>query len=250
MTGPADLPLSVVGIAGTFCSPLIFAPLVAELRVSAEPMEFTAVSWMEQPGPWDIPSIARRIADDLRRAKRGPALVVGHSTGGAISLQLALTEPGLVGGLVLVNTGPNMRDHGDIDTILRTIREEGAERILTAVVDRSFATAPPDAVRDDLLEYARRVDPRAALEALASQRDLDFEPLLPTFGCPAAVVHGIHDRVRTVAQAQAFARHLPDGDLTLLNCGHSPPFEAPGELAAVVRRLTRPGSDWPVVRRG
>jgi len=43
-------------------------------------------------------------------------LVGGHSTGGAIALQLALIHPKLVVGLLLIDTGANTHGHGDLDT--------------------------------------------------------------------------------------------------------------------------------------
>jgi pimeloyl-ACP methyl ester carboxylesterase len=73
------------------------------------------VSWLTEPGPWDIPSIAERVADHVSRRWHHPVLVCGHATGGAIVLQLAISHPAAVAGLVLVDTGAHMRGHGDVD---------------------------------------------------------------------------------------------------------------------------------------
>lgn len=230
---------------------------------------------MDGLGPWDIPSVAARLASSLRAASAGgaadgapggaaggagPALVVGHSTGGAIALELALSAPDLVSGLVLVDTGPNMHDHGDVDGILRTIRDAWGEPLWAGILDRSFASPLPGDVRASFLDYARGVSRRAALDVLTSQRALDFLPRLAALECPVAVVHGLLDPVRTVAQASAFAAALaaaaapaltaagapagppvagspaapPRPALTLLDCGHSPPYEAPQAFAATL----------------
>src|ERR1700750_1245057 len=86
----------------TRCAPAVFGPLAQALagEVTVDP-----VSWLTEPGPWDIPSVAARVARHVQDRWRGPVLVCGHSTGGAIALQLAVRHPELVAGLVLADTG-------------------------------------------------------------------------------------------------------------------------------------------------
>lgn len=232
-----------MGIPGTFCAPSMFDPLKAALAVDdGANVALTTVGWMERHGPWDLPSVARAIADDLRHDGDGPVIVVGHSTGGAIALQLAASWPDLVAGLVLVNTGPDMSQHGDVGTIIDGVRGPDAGTVLAAVLDRSFAEPPAEAVRRRLLAYARGLDPQVALEVLRSQKATDLGPTLRNITCPTAVVHGVHgvhDPVRTAAAAEVLAGRIRGATLTLLDCGHSPPYEAPQELAKVVRSVLR-----------
>lgn len=224
--------LRIVALPGTLCSPAIFEPLAAQL---ADVAAIEAVSWMTEPGPWDVPAVARSIAERIGDGDR--VVLIGHSTGGAIALRLALARPELVRALVLLDTGPNMRGHGDVDAIITRIRERWGEELLAAVLDRSFARPLPPEVRAAFLRYAGRVDPRAAEEVLTSQRDLDLAPDLRRLDLPVAVVHGRLDPTRTVLQAQAFAALIPGATLHLLDTGHSPMFERPAEVAEIVRGL-------------
>lgn len=61
--------------------------------------------------PFSIGALASDAAEVLRVVVGRPALVVGHSMGGLVAEELALTEPGLVAGLVLEDpawvTGPS-----------------------------------------------------------------------------------------------------------------------------------------------
>lgn len=115
-----------------------------------------------------------------------------------------------------------------------------------AVLDRSFATPPDPAFRDELLAYAARVPVQAALEALRSQRDLDLTPGLAAIDCPVTVVHGLRDPARTPDQARELAAAIPGARLRLLDTGHTPVYEAPDEvatelLALLARRRRTPG---------
>ena len=63
----------------------------------------------------------------------------------------------------------------------------------------------------------------------------DLTTTLPGVGCPAAVVHGVHDRARSVAEAEELAALLPAATLSWADCGHTPVYEAPDVVAGAVR---------------
>lgn len=222
--------MEVVAVPGTLCAPSVFGRLAQRLSGEAT---LDAVSWLTEPGPWDIPAVADRIAGRID----GPALVLGHSTGGAIALRLALEHPAKVRGLVLVNTGAHMRGHGDVDRILATMAQDWGPELHAAVLDRSFATPPDPADRAELLAYAARVPMAAALDVLRSQRDLDLTPRLRELRCPVTIVHGVLDRARTVEGARELAAAIPGARLRLVDTGHTPVYEAPDVVAAEILRI-------------
>lgn len=73
---------ALVALPGTTCSPAVFRPLAGEVTVDP-------VSWLTQPGPWDIPSVADRVARHIERQWNGPVLVCGHSTDGHRRLRIS-----------------------------------------------------------------------------------------------------------------------------------------------------------------
>ncbi|GAA3453985.1 alpha/beta fold hydrolase [Dactylosporangium matsuzakiense] len=216
----------VVAIPGTLCSPAVFRRLSALADVEA-------VSWMTEPGPWDLETVADRLAARYD----APVALLGHSTGGAIALTLTARHPGLVAALMLVDTGATMHGHGDVDTILTALASAARPQVQAAVLDRSFAAPLDPPFRAELLDYAAAVPPEAAIEALRSQRDTDLTPFLAGIAVPVTVVHGIHDPVRSTDQARALAAAIPGARLRLLDAGHTPVHEAPAEVAAELRAL-------------
>ncbi|WP_326568480.1 alpha/beta hydrolase [Amycolatopsis rhabdoformis] len=215
----------VVAVPGTLCSPAVFGPLAR-----AWPGVVHAIDWLSAPGPWRIEDVAERIAARIDR----PVLLVGHSTGGCIALQLAAKHPELVAGLLLANTGAHMRGHGDVDGILTRISQEWGPELHAAVLDRSFAQPLPTEVRVSLLDYAASVPQAAVLEVLTSQRDLDLTPQLASIRCPVRVLHGVRDRARSVADAQYLVAHLPTAELSIVDTGHTPVHEdVPATVSAL-----------------
>jgi pimeloyl-ACP methyl ester carboxylesterase len=218
----------VVAIPGTLCAPAVFRRLAARM---GERVEFDAVSWMTEPGPWDLGSIADRIAARIAERHTPPVLVLGHSTGGAIAQRLAVDHPELVGALLLVDTGAHMRGHGDVDGILTALANDWGPKLQAAVLDRSFATSPTPADRLELADYAATVPAQAALEVLRSQRTEDLTEGLAGLRCPATVLHGRFDPTRTATQARELADSIPGARLRLLNTGHTPVYEDPASVA-------------------
>lgn len=230
----------VLAIPGTLCAPAVFRPLAQRLAGQAE---FDAVSWMTDPGPWDLGTVADRLAARITRRYGTPVMVIGHSTGGAIALRLAAGHPGLVAGLLLVDTGAHMRGHGDVDAILAALATDRDARLHARVLDRSFATALDPAFRDELLDYAATAPTQAALDALRSQRDLDLTPGLAMLDCPVTVLHGLHDPTRTPDQARELAAAIPGARLRLLDTGHTPVYEDPDGVATELLALLARGQE-------
>lgn len=227
---------TVIAMPGTFCSPLIFdrlRPLISDR------FELVAPSWMTDAPAWSLEAVAAWVADRILAERRAPVLLLGHSTGGAITLRLALDRPELLRGLMLINTGPNMRQHGDVVDVIRRMEWDGTADVMPAVIDRSFHLAPSADDRRRLLDYGHKVSLRAALDVLRSQHATDFEPDLPSLRMPVSVVHGRFDRVRTIGEAKAMAAAVPDGRLLLVAAGHSPVYEVPEAVAAALDELDR-----------
>ncbi|GAA3616976.1 hypothetical protein GCM10022223_36860 [Kineosporia mesophila] len=220
--------VTVLALPGSFCTPAVFDRLAAELTPD---LPLKTWSWLTRPGPWDIPA----LADDLARHLEGPVALLGHSTGGAIALQLVLSRPDLVTHLVLVDTGAHMKDHGDVRSILRALTAGLAPDLLAAVLDRSFHRPLEPALREEWLSWATDVNPQAAHDALASQHDLDFRPALSRITAPTLVLHGEYDQARPVHHAQELADGIPGARLQVLPTGHTPVHEAPDLVAAWIR---------------
>jgi 3-oxoadipate enol-lactonase len=226
----------LVALPGTMCSPAVFGPLSQALagQVAVDP-----VSWLTQPGPSDIPAVAERVARHIEQNWGGPVLVCGHSTGGAIALQLAVRRPAAVLGLVLADTGAHMRGHGDVDVILDRIRAGWGEELRAAVLDRSFRVPLRPEVRAEFLKWAASLSQKAVYDVLASQRDLDLTSHLAGLRQPVIVVHGRHDRARPPRQGRELAQALPNAEFRLVDAGHTPVYETPDAVADAVRDVLR-----------
>ena len=141
---------------------------------------------------------------DIKRAR-----LVGHSMGGAVSMQAALVAPQRVQSLTLIDSaglGPEINAD-----YLAGFVSASSRRELKPVVEQLFAD--PKLVSrqllEDLLRYKRLDGVEAALKTISSQFQAGgkqrtvLAPKLKGFGAPILVIWGEDDRVIPPAHANA-----------------------------------------------
>ena len=185
-------------------------------------------------GAGDLDALAARVGAFLDGLGVARAHLVGHSLGGAIAAQLALSRPGLVGSLALIAPG-GFGDEIDGEYIDGFVAAE-SRRDLKPLLERLFAN--PELVTrrlvDDVLKMKRIDGVTEALRAIAAavfpggRQASPVAPALAGADIPVLVVWGTADRIIPVAQAQA----APPGSRVelLQGAGHSPHMESAGDV--------------------
>jgi pimeloyl-ACP methyl ester carboxylesterase len=178
---------------------------------------------------------ARRAGEAMDRLRIEHAVVIGHSSGGAVATALAEARADLVSALALLDTGPNMAALTAKQVPVRT----GSWNELT---DDQVREAVRDAFQADFeipksfLDQFRGIDLQvfaaisAALRAYLNERSLP-ERLAP-LGKPLLVIFGEEDaRWRPSSAAEYLT--VPGARVELLpGVGHSPNIEDPSNTAA------------------
>jgi pimeloyl-ACP methyl ester carboxylesterase len=165
----------------------------------------------------------------LSHCGRDRAVLGGHSLGGYLSLDFALTFPDLVAGLVLIDTGPGFRNDAARDGWNR--RAEGtaarlAERGLAAVGSSAELHANQHRDASGLIQ--------AALHTL-TQRDSHVLDGLPRIAVPTLVVVGSDDAA-FLAAADYMAAKIPQArKVVIAGAGHAPNVEQPAVFDAESR---------------
>ena len=195
---------------------------------------------------------ADAVVELLDRSGVESAVVVGHSWGGAIALDLAQRHPERTGALVLVASVGGPGSIGWLDRLLAfpvagpVVSLVGIGAIRLPRVRRLLVPlAGPSAV--DAVEALDRASERAWLDDWRSfvteQRALTAElpaitAALPTTVVRTVVLIGEHDRVVRPRVQEALAAALPEATVIRLpGRGHLLPWEAPEAIAAAVADL-------------
>ncbi len=273
---PGDGVPTVVLIHGWTCSVGVWAPVIrslaGDLRIVAYDQRGHGLS--DAPGPAGCSTEV--LADDLAAVlglalpAGGRAVLAGHSMGG-MTILAAAARPAVrsrTSAVLLSSTGfAQLSAESRIFPFLRSPRLALAARRLFLTFPGPLG--PHTAVSRALLSYltlgpavpAELAAINAAIIHACDRRSraawgrvlatLDVTHALPHLDVPAAVLVGSHDRLTPPVHAQRLAERLPrcEGVTELPGIGHMTPLEAPGAVAALVRRLAvasaAPAGDTP-----
>ena len=199
----------------------------------------------------DVGWFADAVADALREAGCERALVAGHSFGGLVALRLALRQPELVGGLVLVapagirSATTFARVSIAVTTFVRPARWVAplgglSSRIwFRRAVFRPWFVADAvsfaeDAARSFLDGPLEHEDTAIAGRAMCAD---DPRPDLGRVPCPALVLWGARDTQLPLDDAFEFARRLDAPLRVIADCGHLAIGERPEAVLDGIRDL-------------
>ncbi|MBI3196924.1 MAG: alpha/beta fold hydrolase [Rhodospirillales bacterium] len=181
-----------------------------------------------------LEGMARRVLDGAPER----FVLVGFSMGGFVARVLTLMAPERVAGVVFVAS--SARGYSDEETARRKAGYRPGDRPPRAAGSISTAMGlHPDREKDPvLLDRLRGMQRRLGPEVRKRQAALvrrDGYADLECITCPALVVACRQDRLRSLAETERMAKHLPHARFELIEgCGHMAPLERPHELAGLL----------------
>lgn len=162
------------------------------------------------------------------------AVVGGNSLGGHVALELALTHPERVAGLVLTGSSGLFERGFTRGVPHRPSADYVREKMQEIFYDPALVT--PGWVEEiRILVTTPASAQRVLYFARAAKRDR-LEARLPHIRVPTLLVWGQEDRITPPDVAQQFRALIPDSTLVFVpECGHVPMLERPDAFNAAVR---------------
>jgi 2-hydroxy-6-oxonona-2,4-dienedioate hydrolase len=151
----------------------------------------------------------------------------GNSLGGHIALELALSAPDRVSGLVLAGSSGLFERSFTRGVPHRPNAAWVREKMEEVFFDPTQVT--PDWVQavEDVLTVRRSA--LCLIQVARSAKTRNIETLLPALQMPTCLIWGEEDRITPPEVGRRFRALLPRSDLYLLaRCGHAPMIERPG----------------------
>lgn len=170
-------------------------------------------------------------------------VLVGHSMGARVALEVWRQAPGRVAGLVLSNTGVHPVKPGEREkrhALLDLGRRQGIEALVAQWLPPMIGRLHRDdgelaGMLTAMCEDAGVATYAAQIEALLHRPAL--EDLLPAIDCPALSIVGSDDEWSPPAQHQEIAEAIPGCALRVIEgAGHMLPAERPAAFNAGIRQ--------------
>lgn len=256
--GPPDAPPVVLlhGLGATNASMLpVLADLAVDHRVLAPDLPGFGASNAPR-APYNPAWFAAWVEAFQRATRSRPAVLVGNSLGGRITLECGLAHPRSVLGVALITPSPAFRRLRQYVPLVRLVPPDLARvpyplnhrlvvegiRIMFSDPDR-LPRSWYDAAADEAMRVLRDRAHRVAFFSCARQIYLEdaygrngFWQRLPGLLPPALFLWGDRDRL----VPWSFSRHVADalptsGSIVLEDCGHVPQFEHPEVTMQIIR---------------
>jgi pimeloyl-ACP methyl ester carboxylesterase len=166
---------------------------------------------------------------NLRRA-----VVAGHSMGSAVALEVALSHPDRVQGLVLVSSGARLRV---APAILQGILSD-FEMAVRYLGDFAYGPAAPEELKRLGQQLMADTSPEVMYGDFLACDAFDVMARLGEIRAPTVVVSGTADRLTPVKYASFLAQNIPGAQLVQVeSAGHMVMLERPQEVGDAVARF-------------
>lgn len=244
-TGPTTLPdvapdlgvgQVVLCLHGAGGNGNVFARVLERLSEAHSPLAFDMPAHGRSGGLDSLGSI-ERMADFTRGVieklgLRQPVLL-GHSMGGAVALQYALTYGSELRGLVLCSSGARF---GVTEERLERLRRVTMGRERRAFTRDSYSpSTPPEVLRQGFMEDLK-TDPRAGYGDMLACRDWDAEARLGSIEVPTLVIDGEDEAPALVEQAALLEDRIRGARrVRIPKAGHCVAIEQPDALVDAIQ---------------
>lgn len=180
-----------------------------------------------------VEGYAAAVVEWMRAIDLGPAVLAGHSMGGAVALQLGLLYPERTAALVLVGSGGRLRVHPAILELAE--RAETHRQAVDLIVEWCFSAAAPPR----LVELARQRMAAASVGVLSADLiacdRFDVLGRLGEVRAPTLVVYGSEDRMTPERHQRALAEAIPGAVVERIEgAGHMVMIEQPEAVRAAL----------------
>jgi len=230
----------------SLATPVLLLPgLICDARIWAPQVEGLSARWSVQAidGYGDADSLGA-MAEQVLADAPARFVVVGHSMGGRVALEVFRRAPDRVAGIGLISTGTHPPRPNEADGRFALL-SRGVEEGMDALIDAWLPPMvwEPNRLQPGLMDRLWRMCSDAGLDMFERQiRALlarpEVESLLPKIRCPALVATGVHDAWAPPVQHEAIAAAIDDAQYAVIpDAGHMVPVEQP---AAMTRLL----ADW------
>lgn len=163
-------------------------------------------------------------------------VLAGHSMGGAIALDFAVTYMNQLQALILVATGARLKvDPQRLESLRR-----GNLEYNEVWVRMSYSPSAPPWLVDEALKEMLAVDPVVYYHDLCACNRFDVMKKIDEICVPTLVICGEDDQITPLKYAQYLADHISGAKLAIIpDAGHAVMLEQPAEVNSAIESFLR-----------
>ena len=180
----------------------------------------------------------QKMLDKILKEAPDRFVLIGHSMGGWLAMEVMRKAKDRVSSLCLLNTtarsdSPEKRNKR-LELISRAQKGEFPS-IVRELVD-NFVVVPSAKKEVEKMFFEVGVDAFIRQEKSMLSRE-EFESILPTISCPTLVIHAEKDKLFSLDDHQNIVNKIPNAKLEIVeNSGHMSPLEMPDKVNSFLKK--------------
>lgn len=187
-------------------------------------------------GEGTIEGYMAHVLEWMEALDLSPAVLVGHSMGGAIALSAGLEAADMVAGLVLVGTGGRLRVHPSVLEL--TAKVDSPDQVVDLVIGWAFGQDADPQTKKRARARMAEIGPQVLRQDFAACDGFDVLDRLSAVTAPALVVCGTEDKLTPAKYSFFLADSISGAQLELVDgAGHMVMLERPELVAGAVARF-------------
>jgi pimeloyl-ACP methyl ester carboxylesterase len=184
-------------------------------------------------GKNSIPEYSRDLLDFMDALRIYKAILVGHSMGGGIALDMALNHSEYVLGMGLIGSNARLRVAQAILDGLALPATVPAT--LQTIIEWSFGPNVETSFKELVAHRLRETRPAVLSGDMQACNNFDVVQRLPEINLPTLIVCGTEDNMTPLRHSEAMAVQIPNAALqTIDSAGHMVALEQPRRVAAIL----------------
>ena len=192
----------------------------------------------ESPGEESIHAYAKwvRLCSE-KLFSRKPFVLVGHSMGGAIVLDLAHNPQEGLKGIVLVGSGAKL----SVTRAIFQMLSENPEAFFETLDRFAFSSTAPGTLKERVVRLTRQCPPSVIFNDFKACDLFDMRDRLPEIALPSLVLCGEEDQLTPVKYSRYLHEHMTSSRLVVIpHGGHMVMAEQPDPVNKAIQAFLEP----------
>ncbi len=187
-------------------------------------------------GRQTVPDYAQSIRDFMDALNLPTALIIGHSMGSAVALQLALDTPDRVLALVLLGSGSRLRVAPSI--LENTANEATFPLAVKTITEWAYSPQTPPQLKELSARRMSETRPAVLHGDFVACDNFDLSESLPEISHPTQIICGAEDKLTPPKYSKYLLENLPNARLEVIpDAGHMVMLEKPHQVAACIENF-------------
>lgn len=184
------------------------------------------------PVPESIEAFSQAIRHFMDELALPSAVLVGHSMGGAVAMQMALDAPQRVDGLVLIGTGAKM----EVNPVILDGLANDWDRTIRKIVKWCWSKGVSEQILTMSYQRLVETDPTVLLSDYHAANNYNALPHLPNIQARTLVIGAPDDRMTPFHYSETLHSNIPNAELVRIeDSSHMMALEHPEAVTEAIR---------------